>query len=139
MRQISGLEQLAIAESINLEEFSEIIGSDMAKASLIIEGGEPDAPVVLAKLCLLAEGLQYDRYAGKLNMHFAGVIDVSAVPLFYTLTGEVVTVRGRCSVLRSVCGVDWLLNSSYTAKAGDRVWQKFVLDLNKAFKQIKAG
>lgn len=109
---------------------------DLAEATLTIAGGVPDNPIILAEFSLIEEGLHYDRYSDRLEMQFGGVIEVSAVPLFYTVTGKVLRVKGRCSMIRSVCGVDMLLNSSFTAQAGDWAGQKCVLDLKKVLKQI---
>lgn len=139
MRYISGLERLTVAEPVTLDKLSVAIMHDMAEAVLAIEGGRTDSPIILAKFCLLEEGLHHDRYSGRLEMLFGGVIEVSAVPLFYTVTGKVLSITGRCSMIRSVCGADMLLNSSFTAEAGDWARQKFVLDINKLFKQLKAS
>ncbi|MFA5982604.1 MAG: hypothetical protein WC782_01185 [Methylococcaceae bacterium] len=130
MRRILGLDHLLNKQVTGYVEYSHMFLAELANATMKIQGIRETVPITVAELKLLDDGLFYDRYSQRIDLLFVGRILHAEVPLSYAIQGESIVVTGRCSTIKQVCGVDLLLNESYTGCMGDIIRQKFSLAIN---------
>ncbi len=143
MRQEQGIESLIQHQNrlLSASVLSQLLLEDLQHCSCRIYGKTTqEVPVLLAELNLITDSLYYDKFDQRIDFTLTGdIINTEFVPLIYSVDGQCFSLKGRCSMIRRVCGVDLYLNSSYTAKLGDRVRQSFSISvkdlLKKAIKQ----
>jgi len=141
MRQEYGLKELLQGCSGNLTEkvLSSLLLEDLKNCRCLIMGGSvDDETIILAKLSILSDTLNYDMFDQRIEFVMAGPILIEQFPaLTYRVEGSHYGFSGRCSTIPQVCGVDLYLSQTYTGKAGDIVRQKFTVPVAKIIKKIK--
>lgn len=110
--------------------------NDLQCSYLMILGRQGDSSLLLARLPL-AE-LTYESFDKRIDLVYEGSIDEESTPLTYDLKGTKVSISGRCSMIKCVCGVDLYLSSSYTTKKSDRVRQKISIQSRDVLKVLKS-
>lgn len=141
MRQEYGLKELRHGFSGNLttKTLSGLLLEDLKDCHCLIMGSTVDDEiVVLARLSMLSDTLDYDMFDQRIEFVVSGPILIEQFPaLTYRVEGCHYGFFGRCSTIPMVCGVDLYLSQSYTGIAGDIVRQKFTVSVAKLIKQIK--
>ena len=142
MKQLHGLEKLRQkhAGMINTAKLAEIFINDLRHCECTIYGciGD-DEQIVLAKLSLLPETLNYEMFDQRLDLNVEGkILRNDCVPLTYCLKGELFSMTGRCSIIARVCGVDLYMCNNYSEQIGDTVRQRFSLSIPALLKRINA-
>ncbi|MFM8340867.1 MAG: hypothetical protein ACKN9F_01465 [Methylomonas sp.] len=141
MKQLHGLEKLRQKHvgMINTAKLAEILIDDLRYCECTIYGCIGDEQIVLAKLSLLPETLNYERFDQRLDLNVEGkILRNDCVPLTYCLKGELFSMTGRCSIIARVCGVDLYLCNHYSEQIGDTVRQRFSLSIPALLKRINA-
>jgi len=139
MRQEHGLEVLLQQESRHLSAkiLAQLLLDDLQDCCCKIYGKKTnEVPVLLAELNLIADSLYYDKFDQRIDFIVMGdIINTDYVPLIYSVDGQVFSLKGRCSMIRRVCGVDLYLNKTYTGRLGDSVRQSFSVSVKKLLKK----
>jgi hypothetical protein len=143
MKQLHGLEKLRQkhAGTINTAKLAEILIDDLRYCECTIYGciGDDDQ-IILAKLSLLPEALNYEMFDQRLDLNVEGrILRNDCVPLTYCLQGELFSMTGRCSIIARVCGVDLYMCNNYSEQIGDTVRQRFSLSIPALLKRIKSA
>lgn len=140
MRLLHGLEKIRQQhpERLNASKLAEILLKDLQQCSCEIYGCDSDdKKILLAKMYLLPETLNYDSFDQRLDFCVSGQINrADFVPLVYRLEGLMFGLSGRCSMIPRVCGVDLYLEHSYTGVVGDLARQKFSISINSVLKMF---
>lgn len=143
MKQLHGLEKLRQKHTgtINAAKLVEILTDDLRYCECTIYGSiGDDDQIVLAKLSLLPETLNYEMFDQRLDLNVEGrILRNDCVPLTYCLKGDLFSVTGRCSIIARVCGVDLYMCNNYSEQIGDTVRQRFSLSIPALLKRIKSA
>jgi hypothetical protein len=137
MRQIDGLTDLKQQSParLNAEKLAMMLIDDLQACYCSIYGISNDDNVLLARLDLVADTLNYDAFDQRLDWVVAGpIVRNDCVPLTYRMQGRTLALSGRCSMIARVCGVDLYLQRSYTGVLGDVARQRFSLSVNGLLK-----
>jgi len=139
MRQEHGLEALLHQESrlLSAKILSQLLLDDLQACTCKIYGKTKDEdPVLLAELNIMPDSLYYDKFDQRIDLIVMGdIINTDYVPLIYTVDGQYFSLKGRCSMIKRVCGVDLYLNKTYTGCLGDSVRQSFSVSVKKLLKK----
>ncbi len=143
MKQVHGLEKLKQQHSgtINASKLADILINDLRHCECTIYGciGD-DEQIILAKLSLLPDTLNYEMFDQRLDLNVEGkILRNDCVPLTYRLKGELFSMTGRCSIIARVCGVDLYMCNNYSEQIGDTVRQRFSLNIPALLKRIKSA
>jgi hypothetical protein len=142
MKQIHGLEKLcaSVRRPVIASQLAQALLDDLQHCRCLIYGciGD-DEQVVLAELPLLPETLNYEMFDQRIDFNVAGpILRDDCVPLTYRLSGDKLSITGRCSMIARVCGVDLYLHGSYTGVVGDIARQRFSITLSALVKRANA-
>jgi len=140
MKRFHGLQNFTdqTAGPLGYRALADWLLSRLAKAYCDIFGSADDAPVLLARLDLIPQTLDYDAFDQRIDFVVGGtILRNDCVPLTYRLAAGEFGISGRCSMIGKVCGVDLYLQRSYTGTVGDIARQKFSVDLKPLLAQTK--
>jgi len=139
MREILGLEALSCSKQgiLNSDVLAALMRQDLAQSHLQVfsESVDEKQRTVLANLALKGE-INYDQFSKRLEMLYLGAVLDEAIPLTYAIKGKQLLIRGRCSVIPKVCGVD-LYFSQYSRKSGSQARQKIIFSISDLIKSLK--
>lgn len=123
---------------LTIKTVAELLLLDLAACRCDIFGKtETEQLVLLAELNIIPDSLSYDMFDQRIDFTVVGdIINNQYVPLTYVVQGQKISLQGRCSTIRRVCGVDLYLNNTYTEKLGDEVRQSFSISVKKAYKRL---
>ena len=140
MKQLHGLEKLKqqYPGTLNAAKLAEILLDDLRDCQCTIYGCiDDDEQIVLAKLNLLPETLNYESFDQRIDLNVAGqILRNDCVPLTYCLKGRLFSITGRCSIIARVCGVDLYMCHNYSQQIGDTVRQRFSVSIPAVLKRI---
>jgi hypothetical protein len=138
MRTIYWLDnfQLQNPQRLNKQKIAEILLQGLQECVCKIYGSiTDDSNVLLAELTLLADSLTYDVFQQRIDFCVMGsILRNDCPPLIYHLQTANFGIKGRCSMLPKVCGVDLYLEGSYTGVVGDIARQNFALNVDQVQK-----
>jgi len=140
MKRFHGLQDFAdqTAGPLSYRALADWLLPRFTKAYCEIFGNLADAPLLLARLDLIPQTLDYDAFDQRLDFVVGGtILRNDCVPLTYRLAAGEFGISGRCSMIGKVCGVDLYLQRSYTGTVGDIARQKFSIDLKTLLTQAK--
>jgi hypothetical protein len=133
MRQIEGLQSLcpSAGKSLSAPEMAKKLVTDLQHCRFYVYGRqENDSEILLAEMAIEEETLTYEQFAQRIDFWVSGaIVREDYPPLTYRLQGDKLIMRGRCSMIAKVCGVDLYLHSSYTGHTGDYARQHFSIKL----------
>ncbi|MBE0470457.1 MAG: hypothetical protein IBX55_13245 [Methyloprofundus sp.] len=139
MREIFGLELFLDADKggLTAEVLAELVRQDLAHSHLQVYAESLDEQqTVLADLTIANGEIHYDGFAKRLEMIFIGSVLDDAIPLTYRIKGKQLLIRGRCSVIPKVCGVD-LYFAHYLREKNSQARQKIIFSMPDLLKQLK--
>ena len=142
MKQFHGLETLTQFHpgKISPHALANLLLNDLRHCQCSIYGclGDDDK-ILLAKLSLIPDSLEYEMFDQRIDLILSGtILRNDCVPLTYRLQGTDFGISGRCSMIARVCGVDLYLQASYTGIIGDMARQKFSIAIKPLLKLIKS-
>lgn len=138
MKHYHGLEHCHA--EITPHAFVDWLLEDLHNCHLNIYGQQnQDENVLLARLSLIGQTLEYQTFEQRIDLVVAGMIlRNDCVPLTYCLQGKAFAIKGRCSMIGKVCGVDLYLQTTYSGKIGDIARHKFAIPIKPLLEKLKA-